>query len=156
GAATVGVGWSSTFVSMLGLFHVTPPAALINPPFIACTAGQVAQGMVTGCAQVGWHLTGAVFNLPAALAVLAITTILIIGIRESALFNTAIVLVKVAVLVLFVGFGFLYVKSANWHPFIPRNTGQFGSYGWSGVLRGAGLMFFAYIGFDSVSTAAQE
>jgi len=154
GAATVAVGWSSTLGSLLALFGLTPPASLMNPPFIACTAAQVAQGMVTGCTQTGWHLTGALFNLPAALSILAITAILVVGIRESAGFNTTIVIIKVGVLALFVGFGFLYVNPANWHPFIPAHTGEFG--GWSGILRGAGLMFFAYIGFDSVSTAAQE
>jgi APA family basic amino acid/polyamine antiporter len=95
-------------------------------------------------------------NLPAVFIILAITTILVIGIKESAGFNSAIVLVKAGVLVLFVAFGFMYVNRENWRPFIPPNAGVFGEYGWSGILRGAGLIFFAYIGFDAVSTAAQE
>jgi len=155
GAASVGVGWSGTFVSLLKLFGITAPAAWVNPPFIACTAGQVAQ-KVAGCAVAGWHGTGAIFNIPAALSVLAITAILVRGIRESAVFNTFIVLVKVGVLVLFVAFGAALVTPANWHPFIPPNGGHFGEFGWSGVFRGAGLIFFAFIGFDAVSTAAQE
>jgi len=97
-----------------------------------------------------------VFNLPAAAIVLLVSTILVVGIRESAGFNSAIVVVKVAVLLLFIGFGVKYVNTAHWHPFIPENTGTFGSFGWSGVLRGAGVIFFAFIGFDAVSTAAQE
>ena len=156
GAATVGVGWSATFVSMLNLFGLHPSASLINPPFTICTAAQVAQGAMSGCTAVGWHASGAILNVPATLSVLAITAILVIGIRESAGFNTAIVLVKVGVLVVFIGAGLLYVKTGNWHPFIPANTGHFGEFGWSGILRGAGFMFFAYIGFDAVSTAAQE
>ena len=97
-----------------------------------------------------------VFNLPAAVIVLLVSMILIIGIKESAGFNTAIVVVKVAVLLLFIAFGVKYINTANWHPFIPPNTGAFGEFGWSGVLRGAGVIFFAFIGFDAVSTAAQE
>src|SRR5207237_5179600 len=93
---------------------------------------------------------------PAALIVLVVSAILVVGIRESAGFNTVIVVVKVVVLVLFVAFGIKYVNTANWHPFVPPNTGKFGEFGWSGVLRGAGVIFFAFIGFDAVSTAAQE
>ena len=103
----------------------------------------------------GTTVTGA-FNVPAALVVLAVSMILIVGIRESARFNTGIVIIKVFVLLLFVAFGVKYINRANWTPFIPPNTGTFGQYGWSGVLRGAGVIFFAFIGFDAVSTAAQE
>src|SRR5690348_979152 len=85
------------------------------------------------------------------------TTLLVIGIKESARFNNIIVFVKVAIVLLVIGFGFFYVKPANWHPFIPPNpTGEFGNYGWTGIVRAAGVVFFAYIGFDAVSTAAQE
>jgi len=80
----------------------------------------------------------------------------VIGIKESARFNNVIVIVKVAIVLLVIGFGAMYVHPANWHPFIPPNTGDFGHFGWSGVVRGAGVVFFAYIGFDAVSTAAQE
>ena len=100
----------------------------------------------------------------AFLGILAVTCILVIGIKESANVNTAIVAVKVSVLLVFIGLGvqFLFlsghlsVATANWHPFIPANTGEFGDFGWSGILRGAAVIFFAYIGFDAVSTAAQE
>jgi APA family basic amino acid/polyamine antiporter len=155
GAATVGAGWSATFVSLLGLLGIRLPEAVTGPPLGYCTAGQVAQA-VGGCLTEGWHRTGALINLPAVAVILGITAILIVGIRESARFNSAIVLIKAGVLVLFVVFGFLYVAPGNWHPFIPPNSGRFGEFGWSGVLRGAGLIFFAYIGFDAVSTAAQE
>jgi APA family basic amino acid/polyamine antiporter len=155
GAATIAVGWSATFVSLLQLFGITLPAALTAPTFISCTEAQVGV-MGSGCTAPGWHLTGALINLPAVLVALAIMGILVIGIRESAGFNTAMVLVKVAVLVIFVAFGWHLVNPANWHPFVPPNRGSFGDFGWSGVLRGAGVIFFAFIGFDAVSTAAQE
>src|SRR5205807_5811003 len=122
GAATVGVGWSATFVSFLNLLGVHLPAGLTASPFAFCTPAQVTQGAV-GCAAAGWHATGALINLPAVFIILAITSILVIGIRESANFNTLIVIVKAGVLVLFVAFGALYVKSSNWHPLIPPNAG---------------------------------
>jgi APA family basic amino acid/polyamine antiporter len=96
------------------------------------------------------------FNLPAFLAIAFLTALLIVGIRETARFNVAIVLVKVAVVLVFIAAGAGFVVTANWHPFIPENTGDFGHFGLSGVLRGAAVVFFAYIGFDAVSTAAQE
>jgi APA family basic amino acid/polyamine antiporter len=84
------------------------------------------------------------------------TILLVIGIKESARFNNIIVIVKLAIVLLVIGFGFMYVNSDNWHPFVPANTGTFGQFGWSGIVRGAAVIFFAYIGFDAVSTAAQE
>jgi basic amino acid/polyamine antiporter, APA family len=95
-------------------------------------------------------------NLPAFFIVAAISLLLIIGIQESARVNTFIVLLKVAVVAVFIALGWAYIDPNNFTPFIPANTGEFGSFGWSGVLRGAGLVFFAFIGFDAVSTAAQE
>src|SRR5207248_10417686 len=95
------------------------------------------------------------------LVILAITTILVIGIKESANFTTAIVILKVAVVCMFIALATLFLakhawKPNFWHPFIPPNSGTTGEFGWSGILRGAGVVFFAYIGFDAVSTAAQE
>jgi APA family basic amino acid/polyamine antiporter len=84
------------------------------------------------------------------------TTLLVIGIRESARFNNFIVILKITIVLLVIGFGFMYVNQENWRPFIPPNTGEYGIYGWSGIVRGAAVVFFAYIGFDAVSTAAQE
>jgi APA family basic amino acid/polyamine antiporter len=143
-ASTVSVGWSGYFVKfMKEIFGVQLPASLTNAPF------QSAGGM---------HLerTGAIVNLPAVLLVLALTTLLVIGIKESANFNNVIVILKVTIVFLVIGFGFMYVTPDNWKPLIPANTGEFGHYGWSGIVRGAAVIFFAYIGFDAVSTAAQE
>ena len=95
-------------------------------------------------------------NLPAMFIVAIISALLIRGIQESARVNSIIVVIKVAVVLAVVGAGIFYIKSQNYVPFIPENTGVFGEYGWSGILRGAGVIFFAYIGFDAVSTAAQE
>ena len=82
--------------------------------------------------------------------------LLVIGVKESATVNNVIVFIKVTVILLFIGFGAFYVDTANWHPFMPENTGEYGHFGWSGLLRGAGYIFFAYVGFEAVSTAAQE
>jgi APA family basic amino acid/polyamine antiporter len=101
------------------------------------------------------HMTS-IANIPAMLIVFLLSTLLVVGIRESANFNNVMVIIKVLVIVLFIILGFFFIKSANWHPFIPKNTGVWGHYGWSGILRAAGVIFFAYIGFDAVSTAAQE
>jgi APA family basic amino acid/polyamine antiporter len=143
GAATIAVGWSGNFISILHDMGLHFPAALSGPPgsLVALPDGSTVTG---------------VFNVPAAAIVLLVSAILVVGIKESAGFNTVIVVVKVVVLLLFVGFGATYINRANWHPFIPPNSGTFGEFGWSGVLRGAGVIFFAFIGFDAVSTAAQE
>jgi APA family basic amino acid/polyamine antiporter len=95
-------------------------------------------------------------NLPAMFIVIAISGVLIIGIQESARANTLIVILKVTVVLVFIALGWSYINHKNYEPFIPPNTGVFGQFGWSGVLRGAGVVFFAFIGFDAVSTAAQE
>jgi basic amino acid/polyamine antiporter, APA family len=135
GAATVSVSWSETTDSILRSFGINLPQSLLHSPFDA---------------------TPGVINLPALLIILAISAILIVGVQESARFNAFIVVVKVAVVVLFIAIGYFFINRANYHPFIPENTGKFGEFGWSGVVRGAGRIFFAYIGFDAVSTAAQE
>jgi APA family basic amino acid/polyamine antiporter len=143
GAATVAVGWSGHLTSFLHDFvGIDFPAAFAAAPG---TIVQTAGGPVT-----------AVFNLPAVLITIAVTVLIIIGVKESANVNTAIVIVKVAVVLIVILGGAAYINTANWHPFIPENTGTFGEYGYSGILRGAGVIFFAYIGFDAVSVAAQE
>ncbi len=143
GAATVAVGWSGHLVSFLHDFvGITVPPAWAAAP---CTVIHAA-----GCSPE------AILNLPAVLITAAVTVLIVIGIKESANVNTAIVIIKVAVVVIVIIGGIGFVNVANWHPFIPPNTGDFGSYGYSGVLRGAGVIFFAYIGFDAVSVAAQE
>jgi APA family basic amino acid/polyamine antiporter len=143
GAATVAVGWSGHLVSFAHDFlGVEIPAAWSTAP---CTLVPAA-----GCNPE------AILNLPAVLITLAVTVLIVIGVRESAQVNTVIVMVKVAVVLVVILGGAAFVNAANWHPFIPENTGTFGQYGWSGVFRGAAVIFFAYIGFDAVSVAAQE
>ena len=143
GAATVAVGWSGSLVTLLHQLGLTFPAALSAAPgtLVPVTGGEPVT---------------AVFNLPAVLVTAAVTALLVGGVGESASANAAIVVIKVAILLIVIGAGALFVDRANWHPFIPPNTGRFGEFGWSGVLRGAGVIFFAYIGFDAVSTSAQE
>ena len=144
-ASTVAVGWSGYFVAFLrDYLGINLPPALTNAP-LGIGAGDHIP-----------HATGAIINLPAVLLCLVITALLVVGIRESARFNNIIVFVKVAIVLAVIICGAAYVNVDNWTPFIPENTGTFGVYGWSGVLAGAGTIFFAYIGFDAVSTAAQE
>jgi APA family basic amino acid/polyamine antiporter len=143
GAATVAVGWSGNLVTLLHQLGLSFPAAISAAPG---TVIQLANGATAT----------AVFNLPAVLITIAVTLLLIVGVSESATVNAVIVVIKVAIVLVVIGAGALFIQPENWHPFIPENTGTFGSYGWSGVLRGAGVIFFAYIGFDAVSTSAQE
>ncbi|HET7249731.1 MAG TPA: amino acid permease [Gemmatimonadales bacterium] len=156
GAAGVSVGWSANLVALLGLFGIRLPDALANSPTAWCTAAQVGTMAAPACLHTGFNFTGAVINLPAVCIVAVISTILVIGIRESARVTNWIVILKVAIVLLVTVVGLSHITPANWHPFIAPNTGEWGTYGWSGVLRGAGLVFFAYIGFDAVSTTAQE
>src|SRR2546425_6466075 len=155
GAATGGVGWSGHFVSLLGNFGLKLPAGLTAAPTTWCTAANVQAGLA-GCAHTGLNLTGAIVNLPAVFVVALMSTILVIGIKESAKVNNFIVLLKLTIILLIVAVGLTHITAANWKPLIPPNTGEWGTYGISGILRGAGLVFFAYIGFDAASTAAQE
>jgi len=165
-ASTVAVGWSGYFVSLLDQFGIVIPPAFRAGP--GMTLLQLASGEWVGStpqllAELGRQgidvaslpTISGILNLPAVLIIAIITTILVIGIKESANVNNFIVIVKVSVVLLFVAIGVSYVEPTNW-PFIPENTGTFGQFGLSGVLRGAGVIFFAYIGFDAVSTAAQE
>src|SRR5262245_14317950 len=156
GAATVGVGWSGHLVDLFNLFGIHLPASLTNSTTMWCTASQVGSMAAPGCAHAGLNLTGALINMPAVFIVALMSTILVIGIKESASVNNVIVILKVVIVLIIIAVGLQHITSSNWKPFIPPNTGEWGTYGWSGVLRGAGLVFFAYIGFDAVSTAAQE
>ena len=143
GAVTVSIGWSGYVVSFLRDIGINIPPAL-----------SAARGTLITLAD-GTQVT-AIFNLPAVIIIAIITLLLVIGISESARVNNVIVFVKVAVVLLFI-FGAVHaINPANWHPFIPPSTGVRGHFGWSGVTQGAGIVFFAYIGFDAVSTAAQE
>src|SRR5256884_256099 len=155
GAATVGVGWSGHFLSLLDFLGIHVPAKLTQAPFDFCTQGEFA-AKVAGCTQAGWFATGAYLNLPAIFIVALMSYVLVVGIKQSATVNNVIVITKVTIVLAVIVFGLQYVNPDHWKPFIPPNTGEWGTYGWSGVLRGASLIFFAYIGFDAVSTAAQE
>lgn len=149
-SATVAVGWSGYIVSFLRDFGILIPPEWANPLGMALS-GPDGQPLLTAA---GAPLVG-IFNLPAALAVFAVTALLIVGVSESAKVNNLIVMVKLAVVVLFISVGVFYIEPQNWTPFIPENTGP-GQYGLEGVLKAAGVIFFAYIGFEAVSTAAQE
>ena len=150
GAIAVSVGWSGYFVSFMRDFGITLPQQFTSAPF--------AYDVNTGA----WSSTGAVVNIPAMVIIAFVTTLLVIGIRESARFTGFVVVVKLVVIALFLAAAASSVTLANWvtasNPegaLIPPNAGP-GVFGWSGVIRGAAVVFFAYIGFDAVSTAAQE
>ncbi|MEO7083820.1 MAG: amino acid permease [Gemmatimonadaceae bacterium] len=144
GAVSVAIGWSGYVVSFLRDVGINVPCSY-----------SAARGTLVTCPDGSSIL--ATFNLPAVLVIAAVTILLIVGIKESAMVNDVIVLVKVAVLLLFVIGAAHAVHLSNWTPFIPTATpGVRGAFGWGGVTTGAGVVFFAYIGFDAVSTAAQE
>ena len=135
GAATVSVSWSSYLVRLFQRFGIELPSNLTHCP---------------------WDPTPGVVNLPAIIVIAGISVLLMIGISESARVNAAIVIVKVTIVLIVIAIGFSYIKPQNYTPFIPPNTGKVGEFGLSGVMRAAAVIFFAYIGFDAVSTAAQE
>lgn len=143
GASTVAVGWSGYVVSFLKDIGITIPQTLCQAPLHYDE-------------QAGWVASGAILNFPAMFIIIIMTVLLVVGIKESAKFNNIIVITKVIIILLFIGFGISYIDGSNYTPFIPENTGTFGKFGWSGIFAGAGVIFFAYIGFDAVSTAAQE
>jgi basic amino acid/polyamine antiporter, APA family len=135
GAATVSVSWSSYVTKLMHMYGVELPPSLIHCP---------------------WDEPAGIINLPAVIIICLISCLLMIGISESARVNGIIVVIKVAIVLIVISVGWGMINPANYNPFIPENTGAFGSYGWSGVFRAAAVIFFAYIGFDAVSTAAQE
>jgi basic amino acid/polyamine antiporter, APA family len=143
GAATVSISWSRYLVKFLGYYDIHLPVNMTLSPFASATLedGTVVNGMI---------------NLPAVFIVVLMSLLLMRGTQESAFVNSIIVALKVAVVAIFIALGWGYINSENYTPYIPDNTGEFGVFGWSGVLRAAGIIFFAYIGFDAVSTAAQE
>lgn len=143
GAATVSISWSGYVVSLLHDLGIHLPPQLVAGPWEPLTLSDGSQ--VHG-----------IMNVPAVLIITVISLVLMLGIRESARANGVIVVIKLAVVLVFIGLGWLYVDRANYTPYIPPNTGEFGHFGLSGIMAGAGTIFFAYIGFDAVSTAAQE
>src|ERR1017187_2406324 len=161
-ASTVAVGWSGYAVSFLKGIKINGVQVKwldIPPAFTSAPYNHVAPPdagwNIYRLFTEGWVSTGAVLNVPAMCIVAIITVLLVIGIKESATFNNIIVAVKLTVIVAFIAVGVAYINPANWHPFVPPVSDS-GNFGWFGVLRGAGVIFFAYIGFDAVSTAAQE
>jgi len=140
-ASAVAVSWTGYFTSLLDEVGLHLPDALTNAP-LAFTDNHLV-------------FTHAIINLPAVAIVLALTWLCYVGIRESSGTNTAMVMLKVALIILVIAVGWRYVNPQLWHPFIPENQGD-GKFGWSGVLRGASMVFFAYIGFETTSTVAQE
>ena len=142
-ASVVAISWSGYTSAALQSMGFPLPKFLIHSPFAIDAAGH-------------WSLSGAWFDLPAVLVVLACTALALAGTRTSAGVNTVIVVAKVIALILIMAVGAEYIHAQNWRPFIPHNTGAFGQFGWSGVARAAGTLFFAYIGFDGVSTLAEE
>jgi APA family basic amino acid/polyamine antiporter len=176
-ASTVAVGWSGYFTAFMTEMGIRLPPQYTGAPFgvqgthtlvpsqicVDPASGGVAIDAVSrtpipiaDCVTKGFSIIHGIINVPAMVLILVLTALLVVGIKESARFNNIIVYVKVAIVLLVIGFGFQYVNTANWVPFIPPNTGEPGHFGWSGIVRGAGVIFFAYIGFDAVSTAAQE
>ena len=142
-ASTVAVGWSKHFIPfMRDFFGVHLPEHFCRAPL------DYMDGKIIP--------TENIINVPAMVLVWAITCLLVVGIKESARFNNIMVAIKLVIILLIIGLGFKYINMDNLTPFIPPNTGELGHFGWSGILKGAGVIFFAYIGFDAVSTAAQE
>jgi APA family basic amino acid/polyamine antiporter len=144
--SVVSVGWSRYFVKLLDHYGINfLPASLTNAPFDAAS-------------DVGFSIvrTGATLNLPAILIVAAATALCYKGIKESAVVNTIIVAIKVTIVIAVIAFGAQFVNTSNWVPYIPENTGKFGEFGLTGILQASAIIFFAYIGFDGVSTVAQE
>ncbi len=143
GSSTVSISWSAYVVSLLHTFGINLPPQFVAGPFEALKLpdGTMVQGIA---------------NIPAVIIVFLISLLLMVGIKESARTNAVIVVIKLLVVVTFIAIGWHYIDPHNYTPFVPANTGKFGNFGFSGVMMGAGTIFFAYIGFDAVSTAAQE
>lgn len=143
GAAAVAISWSQYLVMFLSKYNLHLPPQLVMSPFetAALADGSTVRGLM---------------NVPAMLIVAAITLVVVRGTRGSAWFNALVVTLKVSVVLVFIALGWQYIDPANYQPYIPQNTGVFGEFGWSGILRGAGVVFFVFIGFDIVATMAQE
>ncbi len=143
GAAVVSISWSAYVVSFLHGFHLDLPTNLMASPWQPIH-------MPDGTEIYGW------INLPSMIIIFLLSLLLIVGVEKSAKVNAVLVIIKVAVVLIFIGVGFGYIQEKNYEPFIPPNTGVFGEFGWSGIMRAAGIVFLAYVGFDAISTTAQE
>jgi APA family basic amino acid/polyamine antiporter len=143
GAACVAVAWAGYTTGLLRSLGMTISPALTSSPFGVSPAGTL-------------YLTGASVNALAVAVLVSLTILVACGARASVRMNALLVVTKLTLIGLFIVIGARYVNLANWRPFVPTNTGEFGSFGWSGVLRGAGVAFYAFLGFDMVSAAARE
>ncbi|MDR1203769.1 MAG: amino acid permease [Tannerellaceae bacterium] len=141
--SSVAVGWSGYMLSLLHGWGIPFPEQLAGATFDHLPDGR-------------WVWTGRMINFPAVFIIGVVSAFLIGGIKQSAIVNNIIVVIKVSVILLFIAFGLSYVDTSNWTPYIPENTGGFGNFGWTGILRGAAVVFFAYLGFDALSTTAGE
>lgn len=141
--SSVAVGWSGYMLSLLNEWGIHFPEQIAGATFDHLKDGS-------------WVWTGKIINFPAVFIVAIVSAFLIGGIKQSALVNNVIVVIKVGVILLFIGFGLSYIDTSNWVPYIPENTGGYGNFGWTGILRGAAVVFYAYLGFDALSTAAGE
>lgn len=180
-ASTVSVGWSGYFGQLLGELGIHIPAAFASAPLTVVNGHEIVRAFTCvdpasggalmdaaskvaftareACAAAGGQVVNGIINLPAVLLILGLTLLLVRGVQESATFNNIIVAIKMTIVLLVIGFGAMYVDKANWTPFIPdvvTNADGSTKYGWAGILRAAPVVFFSYIGFDAVSTAAQE
>ena len=166
-ASTVSVGWAGYLVSFLNDYNIHIPAEYTNAfgTRLIQLPGEgwkvLTENLAKALTDKGIDIaslpvTTAICNIPAMFIIAVLATLLVIGIKESAGFNNIMVIIKVGIIITFIIAGFFFIKKTNWHPFIPPNLGAFGQYGFSGILRAASVIFFAYIGFDAVSTAAQE
>lgn len=142
-SSTVAVGWAGYFVSFFKDFGVNLSDVYVRAPIVYS-------------AEAGWHWSGAILNVPAVALIGCLGILIAIGIRAATHFNNVMVVIKLATVILFIVLGIPYIHTENWVPFIPENAGTFGEFGWSGILRATGLVFFAYVGFDTVSTLAQD
>ena len=142
-SSSVAVGWSGYLLSLLHGWDIPFPEQLSGATFDHLPNGQ-------------WVWTGRIINFPAVFIIAVVSGFLLGGIRQSAFVNNIIVVIKISVILLFIGFGLSYIDTSNWTPYIPENTGEYGSFGWTGILRGAAVVFYAYLGFDALSTAAGE
>lgn len=141
--SSVAVGWSGYMTSILNDVGIT-----LDP--------RIARSTFEYSHETGWGLSGSYFNLLAVFIVVLLSSMLLGGMKQSAKLNNIIVVIKVGVILLFIIFGIKYINLGNWSPYIPENTGETGHYGWSGIMRGAAVVFYAFLGFDALSTASQE
>ncbi|CAN1494633.1 PotE Amino acid transporters [Caulobacteraceae bacterium] len=154
-ASTVAVGWSGYVVSMLHDFGIGLPMITVGGQDVPQWGTPLIQAVADEAGKVSFQMTGGL-NIIAAIGIAMVSILLVLGVSESANVNNVIVLIKLIVLFTFIAVGVSYINPANWHPFIPEATGQPGEFGVGGIFRGAAIIFFAYVGFEAVSTAAAE